>query len=299
MYRRGKPVRSKDGKIIGGTLVMSNKAGGKDLPNVARIAPDRRWFGNTRTISQNELDKFRDEVKTKEADPYSVILRRKKIPMALLQDSQKVASINILETEKFETTFGKKQLRKRPKIDSEVASSGDYAALLKHAAERNEKYESDPSKDRDLHTEMAGTVMRGGELKKDDLFAKGQSKRIWGELYKVLDCSDVVLEVINTLIQRLRMNYFIDSFLPINQWYRYLVCFPSSTFTTSGSVSLLRSLMILTCPTTLHRLLTHATYQARASSMLSVTSRRTHRTSISLLLSTSATSYLDGLPENG
>lgn len=33
------------------------------------------------------------------------------------------------------------------------------------------------------------------EAKRDELFAKGQSKRIWGELYKVLDCSDVIIQV--------------------------------------------------------------------------------------------------------
>jgi nuclear GTP-binding protein len=48
---------------------------------MARIAPDRRWFGNTRVISQKELENFREEVTVKEADPYSIILRRKKIPM--------------------------------------------------------------------------------------------------------------------------------------------------------------------------------------------------------------------------
>ncbi len=53
---------------------------------VARIAPDRRWFGNTRTVSQTELEKFRDEMSTQAADPLSVILRRKKIPMALLKE---------------------------------------------------------------------------------------------------------------------------------------------------------------------------------------------------------------------
>lgn len=30
---------------------------------------------------------------------------------------------------------------------------------------------------------------------KDAIFEKGQSKRIWGELYKVLDSSDVVIQV--------------------------------------------------------------------------------------------------------
>ena len=64
-------------------LRISFQAGGKDLPNVARIAPDRRWFGNTRVISQKELENFREEVTVKEADPYSIILRRKKIPMVI------------------------------------------------------------------------------------------------------------------------------------------------------------------------------------------------------------------------
>jgi len=190
MYKRGKPLRNEDGKVIGGTLLMGDKAGGKDLPNVARIAPDRRWFGNTRTMSQKELDRFREEMTLKEADPYSVILRRKKIPMALLQDSEKIASMNLLETETFNSTFGAKMTRKRPKLSDSVS---DYSALLQQASERKVAYDLDPSKDSNIDL----VAERGGDLKRDDLFAKGQSKRIWGELYKVLDCSDVVLEVVD------------------------------------------------------------------------------------------------------
>ncbi|CAN0299879.1 unnamed protein product, partial [Scytosiphon promiscuus] len=33
--------------------------------------------------------------------------------------------------------------------------------------------------------------------KRAELFEKGQSKRIWAELYKVLDCSDVVVQVLD------------------------------------------------------------------------------------------------------
>ena len=190
MYKRGKPLRNKDGKVIGGSLMMSTKAGGQLLPNSARVAPDRRWFGNTRTMSQTELDKFREEMTLKEADPYSVVLRRKKIPMALLQDSEKIASMNLLETETFDSTFGNKTTRKRPKIDE---TTSDYAAMAQNAADRNSQYDKDPSKDSNLVVEEE----RGGEMRRDDLFAKGQSKRIWGELYKVLDCSDVVLEVVD------------------------------------------------------------------------------------------------------
>lgn len=33
------------------------------------------------------------------------------------------------------------------------------------------------------------------DLVRHNMFEKGQSKRIWGELYKVIDSSDVVIQV--------------------------------------------------------------------------------------------------------
>ena len=190
MYKRGKPLRNKDGKIIGGSLLMSNKAGGKEIGNVARIAPDRRWFGNTRVISQTELDKFRDEMTTREADPYSVVLSRKKIPMTLLQDSQKLSKSNLLQTESFESTYGSKSTRKRPKILEGVA---DYESLLDRVNSAKSMY------DTHSHVDTNVEIVEGGgvDARPADLFSKGQSKRIWAELYKVLDCSDVVLEVVD------------------------------------------------------------------------------------------------------
>ena len=191
MYKSGKAVRNKDGKIVGGSLMMSTTAGGKAIPNAARIAPNRRWFGNTRIISQNELDSFREEMTTKEADPYSIILRRKKIPMALLQEAEKTSRVKVLETETFDSVFGKKMTRKRPKL---VGALSDYEALLSNAEEQGKMYDAEPTKDSNIEIdENADGVL----MKKDDLFAKGQSKRIWAELYKVLDCSDVILEIVD------------------------------------------------------------------------------------------------------
>ena len=193
MYRGGKAIRDKAGKVVGGSLLMKNKAGGKDIGSAARIAPDRRWFGNTRTMSQVELDKFRDEMTTKAADPYSVVLRRKKIPMALLKDSEKVAKMNLLETESFGDTFGKHNTRKRPKIDTNV---NDYAALANRASENAAVYEN---KNGDGDIDRGGEDTGDGTIdhRSNDLFTKGQSKRIWAELYKVLDSSDVVLQVVD------------------------------------------------------------------------------------------------------
>jgi len=51
---------------------------------MARIAPDRRWFGNTRVIGQEALQKFREEMKAKLNDPYSVIIKSSKLPLSLL-----------------------------------------------------------------------------------------------------------------------------------------------------------------------------------------------------------------------
>jgi nuclear GTP-binding protein len=181
MYNAGKPIRNKKGTVVGGQFMMDTKAGNQKITAATgRIAPDRRWFGNTRTISSNELEKFKDDMTTKSADPYSVVLRRKKIPMALLQDSKKIAKVNLLETESFDQTFGGKTKRKRPKLDQEAHN--DYSTILQNAEVRGNLYEQNSSKDTNI--EVAPT--RGGEMIKDDLFSKGQSKRIWAELYKVM-----------------------------------------------------------------------------------------------------------------
>ena len=43
--------------------------------------------GNTRVISQTAVDHFRTSLSTKQNDPYSVLLRRNKLPMSLLDDA--------------------------------------------------------------------------------------------------------------------------------------------------------------------------------------------------------------------
>ena len=40
-------------------------------------------------------------------------------------------------------------------------------------------------------------INQAKDLERERVFDKGQSKRIWGELYKVLDCSDVVIQVLD------------------------------------------------------------------------------------------------------
>jgi nuclear GTP-binding protein len=218
MYKGGAAKRDKNGVIIGGVLMMKGEAGGKAIGDTTRIAPDRRWFGNTRTMGQKELDSFRDEMKVKDADPYSIVLRRKKIPMALLKESEEISTMNLLETESFESVFGDKKTRKRPKFDAN-ANDGGLAALMANANSRAADY-GEGEKDRDSMTNDDSSAR---DAVKDDLFSKGQSKRIWGELYKVLDSSDVVLQVVDARNVPGTRSKHIENHIKKNASHKHLV----------------------------------------------------------------------------
>ncbi|KAJ7447272.1 NUC091 domain-containing protein, partial [Mycena latifolia] len=64
MLTGGKAVRDKDGKIIQAAAFQK----GEDETKPGRVQPDRRWFGNTRVISQTALDHFRTSLSTKKDD---------------------------------------------------------------------------------------------------------------------------------------------------------------------------------------------------------------------------------------
>ena len=55
-----KAIRNKKGRIIGGNFMMGDRAGDREITaETGRIAPDRRWFGNTRVVDPKQLDTFR------------------------------------------------------------------------------------------------------------------------------------------------------------------------------------------------------------------------------------------------
>jgi len=90
-------------------------------------------------------------------------------------------------------------VEKRPDSDE-----GGYAALISAARQSNTTYEKVNNREgivpwgKDSNIEATeGEGVDWINSKKDDLFLKGQSKRIWGEFYKVVDCSDVILHVID------------------------------------------------------------------------------------------------------
>lgn len=249
MYNNGKAIRNKEGKVVGGQFMMADRAGdSKITAATGRIAPDRRWFGNTRVVAPTELDAFREEMTQSMADPYSVVIKRKQLPMGLLKDAAELqakhggtnSSAGLLLNEPFEHAFGTKSRRKRVKVEQymvgriskmdedatgsaqqdddqpfkggnaeTLASLPDddatgYKSLLAAAQKSQQTYTKVNNRigmvqlGRDVNiTKTSGEGVDWRTEKKDDLFLKGQSKRIWGEFYKVLDCSDVILHIID------------------------------------------------------------------------------------------------------
>ncbi|PFH32465.1 putative nucleolar gtp-binding protein 2 [Besnoitia besnoiti] len=194
----------------------------------ARIQPDRRWFGNTRVIDQTKLAAFREALSEADSNPYSVVLRRSKLPLSLLAPSApgktehvddlkqegeiglpspKPRGTAVLSLQSFTDVFAGKRMRKRPQL-----FASDLGELAKQAEQRQASYaedrqrpagddegeEGDAAKpglgDDDLFSrEEEGT----GYVPSEDIFKKGTSRRIWGELYKVIDASDVIVQVVD------------------------------------------------------------------------------------------------------
>eukprot|EP01132_Coremiostelium_polycephalum_P010090 gene10090-12376_t len=201
-----KPIYDRNGKFVGGAYMS------KDTSHDTRIAPSRDYFGNIRVIGQEQLTQFREELQNAVDNPFRVLLRASKLPLGLLKDSTKKTQMNLLTTESFEHTFGPKQQRKRPNLQSVI----DYENLLNKAHETTEKY--DEAKDSNIEIELD---MK--DTRRHDIFDKGTSKRIWGELYKVIDSSDVLIQVLDARDPMGTRSKHLESQLKKNARHKHLV----------------------------------------------------------------------------
>ncbi|KAK0516630.1 hypothetical protein JMJ35_001233 [Cladonia borealis] len=200
MFNDGKAQRNASGKITKAASYQS-----RDKPK-ARVEPNRKWFANSRIISQDALSSFREAMAERASDPYQVLLKSNKLPMSLIRDGegknglkQHQAKMQV-ESAPFGDTFGPKAQRKRVKLD--VGSLEDLAG---ESAKMHDTY-LDRLEQAKLLSGMPGVEEQAGEATPEDavltkaqepIFSKGQSKRIWNELYKVIDSSDVVIHVLD------------------------------------------------------------------------------------------------------
>ncbi|KAM0685790.1 GTPase required for pre-60S ribosomal subunit nuclear export and maturation, partial [Conglomerata obtusa] len=118
------PTRNAYGEITKDAAFQTRKC-----KPVSRINPNRKWFCNTKMITQNELDNFRNTVETKSV--YQVLLSKGKVPYSLLSEEKgKRGKVE------YRSVFGKRATRKRPKIGS--VNVGD---IVNEARIKQVKYE--------------------------------------------------------------------------------------------------------------------------------------------------------------
>lgn len=177
----GKPQRNARGDITKDAAFQS-----RETPK-ARVEPHRKWFTNTRVISQEALSSFREAMESKSKDPYQVLLKSNKLPMSLLEKNgikEHAAKIHI-GTEPFSDTFGPKAQRKRPKL--EVGTMADLAGKLEIT---EQQYKEKQEVQKLLSGQLGEEEREAGFIRtaREPVFSKGTSKRIWNELYKVSAC---------------------------------------------------------------------------------------------------------------
>lgn len=59
-------------------------------PQAGRIQPDRKWFGNVRTVDQKELERYRqslEQQQTQKGSGVSVLVKNKKLPLSLVKEA--------------------------------------------------------------------------------------------------------------------------------------------------------------------------------------------------------------------
>lgn len=193
ILKEGKPERNAEGKITKAASYQS-----RDKP-VARIEPNRKWFSNSRVISQESLSAFRDAIAQKEKDPYTVLLKSNKLPLSLIRDGQdnRVNGLKqhqakmTVETSPFSEVFGPKSSRKRVKLSvSNIDELADDS--VKSLETYHEKLEEQRLLSGELGAAQAEANEAAGDMARDaeadvttavePIFSKGQSKRIWNEL---------------------------------------------------------------------------------------------------------------------
>ncbi|XP_018797154.1 PREDICTED: nucleolar GTP-binding protein 2 [Bactrocera latifrons] len=207
MYRNFKAKRDRRGKIITPAPFQGRLPSG----TMARVEPSPKWFSNSRVISQNALQKFQDEIGKAVKDPYQVIMKPSQLPITLLNETSKYKRVHLLDTESFDTTFGPKKQRKR--VNLKVR---DLEDLSRSAELQADNY--DETKDVDLVREETGEKA----AQRDWIFAAGQSRRIWNELHKVVDASDVLLQVLDARDPMGTRSKYIEQFLRKEKPHKHL-----------------------------------------------------------------------------
>eukprot|EP00477_Mikrocytos_mackini_P000148 GAHX01000158.1.p1 GENE.GAHX01000158.1~~GAHX01000158.1.p1 ORF type:complete len:446 (-),score=83.13 GAHX01000158.1:27-1364(-) len=153
--------------------------------HVTKINPSINWFGNTRSINQNQLQELQKKYEANLNDPFSFIVTSKKLPRSLLETPEFKNSINV--NKDFGIVPGK--LKKHQLTNSLKANSlEEFMATDSPSINSNNKNK----------TCKTNKAVDFGNIDNINKFTKiGRSDRIRGEVLKLIDCSDVIINVLD------------------------------------------------------------------------------------------------------
>lgn len=176
-----------------------------------RIEPNRQWYGNVRVITQKKLEELRNEKEKSTHDTYSLFLKGSKLPQSLIKPLTQQGKI-VQKHSTFDETFGKNSRRTKPTLKvytmEELADSTDKMNEEYNLTnDSNLKYLNEEEKD-------------APEMK---FMKAGQSKRIYGELLKVVDASDVICEILDSRDPLGTTCSYVETFIKQNCPHKHII----------------------------------------------------------------------------
>ncbi|KAK2964260.1 putative Nucleolar GTP-binding protein 2 [Blattamonas nauphoetae] len=239
MYRE-RARRTKKGKYIEGSLKFHSKKSAAGIK--ARLPPDKTLFGGSRFAPQKVLQQVRDDYETAQNNPLSVVLTTAKFPMSLIKP-EKQKRMDLLSADSFANTFGPKSQRKRPNISFDIPTDAPptenpaelpfMANIAGSTMERDEPEDglsllvkSATARGANYDEEKDSNILKEEEFKdatRHSMFDKGQSKRIWSELYKVIDASDVIAVVLDARDAFGTRAYAIEKYIKENAQHKHII----------------------------------------------------------------------------
>ena len=181
----------------------------------SRIEPDRKWFGNVRTVDQKELDKFIVEKEIAKKDPYAFLINKNKIDLSIFAKSSKFQKNKLTDVEPFSDTFGPKSKRIKPKFMLDSIED-----LAQRAIELDKKYDHVTDSNR---ADLKNSIHNDPKYNIDKRLEAGQSRRIWEELYKVIDSSDVLCMILDARDPEGTRCYHVEKHLENNCKFKHLI----------------------------------------------------------------------------
>lgn len=172
---------------------------------VVRIKPNIKWFENSRTLDENKFRSTKNFLDDKIKDPFSVILKKKQFPIIKSNYCREIKEIGFTGN-----VFEKINRRKRP-----VLKTNNLNIFFNEANMASNKFK------KNIENKSINQYRYLNETK--TVFLKGQTSRVKGELFKVIDSSDVLVQVLDSRDPLGTRLHCIEKYIKTHHCHKHLI----------------------------------------------------------------------------